>query len=118
MPIIKIQGVEMDVDIRGELEEFSWVRQRWSESKLMAALPFRHDRVPSFTVTLYVEYAGTFVDSGAYDADYESGNFPKLLAFLRDETYEETCDYLFEIYAPNEESKTRLEVPEVSLKPA
>src|SRR5699024_10843251 len=118
MPIIKIQGVEMDVDIRGELEEFSWVRPRWSESKLIAASPIRYVCTPTFMVILDGEYAGTFVDSGAYDADYESGNFPKLLAFLRDETYEETCDYLFEIYAPNEESKTRLEVPEVSLKPA
>lgn len=102
MPIIKVSGVEMDVDIRGELSEFSWVRPRWTSDKLIAASPFRFDRTPSFMVNLDGDYAGTFVDSGAYDAEFESGNFPKLLSFLRDETYEETVDYLIGMYGGGE----------------
>lgn len=117
MPIIKVAGVEMDVDIRGELEEYTWVRPTWTETKLIAASPFRYDQTPSFFVNLDGEYAGTWKDSGAYDADYESGGFAKLLAFLRDETYEETVDYLFDMYAPREQVGERLKVPEVALKP-
>lgn len=117
MPIIKVQGVEMDVDIRGELESFAWVRPKWGPTKLIAASPFRYDRTPSFMVNLDGPYAGTFVDSGAYDADYESGNFPKLLSFLRDETYEETCEYLFELYAPREDMRGKVTIPSIKLRP-
>lgn len=115
MPIIKVQGVEIDVDVREELEEFTWIRPRWTSNKLIAASPFRYDRTPSFFCNLEGEYAGTWSDSGAYDVDYESGNFTKLLAFLRDETYEETCDYLLERYAPSVVDTGRVEIPKVSL---
>lgn len=101
MPILKIGGVDADVGIREELEQFPWHRPRWTSEKLIAASPFRYDRTPSFFVNLDGEYAGTWADSGAYDADYESGNFVKLLAFLRDETYEETADYLINMYGVN-----------------
>ncbi|WP_170875199.1 toprim domain-containing protein [Virgibacillus pantothenticus] len=101
MPILKIGGVEADVDIREELEQFPWHRPRWASDKLIAASPFRYDNTPSFFVNLDGEYAGTWADSGAYDADYESGNFVKLLAFLRDETYEETAEYLLSTYGIN-----------------
>ena len=117
MPIIRIQGVEIDVDIREELSQFDWIKPKWTGNKLIAASPFRYDRTPSFFVNLDGEYAGTWSDSGAYDADYESGNFAKLLAFLRDETYEETCEYLFEIYAPNEVVGEYIEVPTIEIKP-
>lgn len=114
MPIIRIQGEELDVDIRTELEAFPWTRPRWTSDKLIAASPFRYDHTPSFMVNLDGEYAGTFKDSGAYDSDYESGNFPKLLAFLRDETYEETCEYLFEIYGATKRTDSYI-IPKLSL---
>lgn len=98
MPIIKIDGNLLDVDIREELDQYTWNRPRWTDSKLIAASPFRYDSTPSFFCNLDGEYAGTWGDSGAYDADFESGNFAKLLAFLRDETYEETLEYLTELY--------------------
>ena len=117
MPIIKISGVSLDVDIRTELEEFTWIRPRWTSDKLIAASPFRYDHTPSFMVNLDGDYAGTFVDSGAYDADFESGGFPKLLAFLRDETYEETVEYLLNMYGVSEDTSGQVTIPSVKLRP-
>lgn len=114
MPFIRIQGVEVDVDIRGELEQFDWIKPKWTGNKLIAASPFRYDRTPSFFVNLET---GGWKDSGAYDTDYESGNFAKLLAFLRNETYEETCEYLLELYAPKKVIEEYIKIPQVELKP-
>lgn len=86
-----------EIDIRSELERFTWARPKWSSDKLICASPFRYDHSPSFFVLLepYGDYpAGTWADSGAYDEEWKSGNFTKLLAFLRNETYEETYEYL------------------------
>lgn len=95
MPTLKIDGQYVEVDIRSELEEFEWTRPRWSDSKLIAASPFRYDKSPSFFINLE---SGGWGDSGAYDLEWEKGNFPKLLSFLRNETYEESCEYLLEMY--------------------
>ncbi|GGF88071.1 toprim domain-containing protein [Paenibacillus abyssi] len=105
---------ELDVDIRAELEDFPWIRPSWSGVKLIAASPFRYDRTPSFFVNL--EHGG-WADSGASDPEYSSGGFVKLLVFLRDETYEETCDYLHAKYgqAPDESAEITLKLPR--LKP-
>jgi DNA primase len=84
----------MDIDIRAELEKYSWSRPRWSSDKLIAASPFRYDKTPSFFVNFTGEYTGCWGDSGAYDQEWASGNFVKLLSFLRNETYEETEEYL------------------------
>ncbi|AZU61023.1 toprim domain-containing protein [Neobacillus mesonae] len=101
MAEIKIGHHSIDVDIRAELERYNWTRPRWSGDKLIAASPFRYDQTPSFFVRLepYGDYpAGTWSDSGAYDEEWRSGNFVKLLAFLRQETYEETEEYLLGEY--------------------
>ncbi|WP_077603660.1 toprim domain-containing protein [Oceanobacillus sojae] len=98
MPYVKVAGIELDVNVAEELSEFEWIRPRWTSDKLIAASPFRYDNTPSFFVSLEGEYAGSWKDSGAYDADYESGNLVKLLSFLRSETYEETVDYLLGKY--------------------
>ncbi|GGP13472.1 toprim domain-containing protein [Oceanobacillus neutriphilus] len=94
MAYVKVSGVDLDVNIAEELSEYDWIRPRWTADKLLAASPFRYDKTPSFFVSLEGEYAGGWKDSGAYDADFESGNLVKLLAFLRSETYEETVAYL------------------------
>lgn len=91
----------MDIDYRTELEKYSWIKPRWASDKLIAASPFRYDQTPSFFVRLetYGDIpAGTWSDSGAYDQEWTSGNFTKLIAFLRNETYEETEEYLREEY--------------------
>lgn len=81
----------INVDIRAELEEFPWINAIWSDTKLIAASPFRYERHPSFAVLLQ---HGGWRDWGATDPDFQTGGFVKLLAFLRDETYEETVSYL------------------------
>lgn len=99
MPNVTIRGQTVDVDIELELRNFDWdYRARWSTDKLIAASPFRYDNTPSFFVNLDGEYAGCWGDSGYYDEDWKSGGFVKLLAFLRQETYEETEDYLLGEY--------------------
>jgi DNA primase len=98
VPTIKIRSHSIDVDVRTELEQFNWTRPKWSSDKLIAASPFRYDKTPSFFVNFTGEYAGCWGDSGAYDADWESGNFTKLLSFLRNETNEETEEYLIGEY--------------------
>jgi 5S rRNA maturation endonuclease (ribonuclease M5) len=99
MANVKIRGQDVDIDVEAELQPFDWVRPRWSTDKLIAASPFRYDRTPSFFVNLTGEMAGVWADSGAYDAEWASGNFVKLLAFLRNETYEEAEEYLLATYS-------------------
>lgn len=101
MAQITIRGQTVDVDIIAELEQFDWTRPRWSSDKLLAASPFRYDKTPSFFVRLepYGDLpAGVWSDQGAYDEEWRSGNFVKLLSFLRNETYEEAEDYLLDLY--------------------
>lgn len=98
MATIKILDHYVDVDVRAEIEEFEWENVRWSEGKMMASSPFRDDRSPSFYIDFEGEYAGVFGDSAYEDEYYKSGNLPKLLSFLRNETYEESCYYLLDKY--------------------
>ncbi|MGR5867383.1 toprim domain-containing protein [Bacillus cereus] len=98
MPTVKIRGQSINVDIEYELRQHIWTNERWSSDKLMAASPFRYEHTPSFFVNLDGNYSGTWKDSGAFDNEWESGNFTKLLSYLRNETYEETEEYLFEMY--------------------
>jgi DNA primase len=111
---VKLRGQYLPVDIREELSEYDWIRPRWSETKLIAASPFRHDNTPSFFVNLET---GGWSDAGAFDSDYESGNLAKLLAFLRDETYEEACEYLIERYGIREyDNSVHISLPNVEIK--
>lgn len=114
MPIITIRETPVNVDIRAELEEFEWHRARWTHNKLIAASPFRYDRSPSFFVRLESDGdypAGLWHDSGAYDEDYQSGEFVKLIAFLRNETWGESADYLLYKYAGMDSDKRVLVMP-------
>ncbi|MDH5159873.1 toprim domain-containing protein [Heyndrickxia oleronia] len=107
MPNVYIRGQTVDVDIEGELRNFDWgSRARWTTDKLVAASPYRYDSTPSFFVNLDGELAGTWGDSGYYDEDWKSGGFVKLLAFLRQETYEETEDYLLGEYGWSSDMET------------
>lgn len=98
MTQIKIRDKQVNIDIKTELEEFDFRNAKWSEDKLIACSPFRDDSTPSFYITFSGEYAGVWGDSG-YDDEYlKNGNFVKLLSLLRDESYEETEQYLLEKY--------------------
>lgn len=98
-----IKDKRLDIDLVEELSEFSWERERVFDDKFVACSPFRYDNSPSFFVNLEnlpdKEIAGTWLDSGALEgSEWRSGTFLKLLAFLREETEEETYDYLVEKY--------------------
>lgn len=93
--MLRIRQYEVDVDFEAELREFDWVRPRWKDNKLIACSPFRDETNPSFAVTY--DIGGAFIDSGG-DGEWRSGGFVKLLSWLRNETYEETEEYLLEKY--------------------
>lgn len=114
METIRIRGQDVPVDIRTELEQFNWTRPKWSADKLIAASPFRYDKSPSFFVNLTGEYAGTWGDSGYYDEEWKSGGIVKLLAFLRNETYEETEEYLIGEYG-RQETRENVTIRPISL---
>ena len=93
------QNLMENVDVTAELERFTWRNAKWTDEKLIASSPFRDDSNPSFFVDLRKgRYYGCWHDSGAVGDEFSSGNFPKLLAFLHGETYEEACEYLREVY--------------------
>jgi 5S rRNA maturation endonuclease (ribonuclease M5) len=92
-----ICGEELPVDVRAELEVFPWKRPDWKSDRLIACSPFRYDQTPSFYVYLTdtaTAKAGSWGDSGADDLQYSRGGFVRLLSFLRQETTEETIEYL------------------------
>jgi hypothetical protein len=118
MAQITVRGQPIEVDIRTELEAFEWTRAKWSAEKLLAASPYRYDNQPSFYV--YLEDtasapAGSWGDSGAFDQEFTKGGFVKLLAFLRQETEEETEDYLLSQYdfTRHTEGLPKLNVPKL-----
>ncbi|MBA4542057.1 toprim domain-containing protein [Thermoactinomyces daqus] len=100
---MRIGGHYVSVDVRAELEAFEWDGAKWSERKLQARSPFREDSTPSFYVWLedspiHNAYAGQWGDSGG--REYVRGSFVTLLAYLRQETEDETREYLLAKYAP------------------
>lgn len=111
--MVSIYGQTIPVDIRRELEVFDWHRPSWRHDKLIAASPFRYDHTPSFFVSL--EHGG-WKDSGAIDPKWTSGNFIRLLSFLRNETYEETADYLLAMYDDSYVDVNRLTLNTATLR--
>jgi hypothetical protein len=101
--LVWIKNRRIDIDLEEELNAFDWLKGRWFDDKFVACSPFRYDNSPSFFVNLEnlhdKEIAGTWLDSGALQgSEYKSGNFLTLLSFLREETEEETFEYLMEKY--------------------
>ncbi|MZP28670.1 toprim domain-containing protein [Heliobacterium undosum] len=93
--MITLHGQEIEVDIASELRRYDWNRPRWTDTKLLACSPFRPERHPSFAIRLDT---GVWIDSGGDDPEWKKGNLPRLLSWLRNETYEETVDYLLTQY--------------------
>lgn len=93
--MLTIRGRSVEVDVAQELMKYEWAKVRWAGDKFLAGSPFRNERRPSFAVRLDT---GVWIDSGASDEDWKKGNFVKLLAWLRNETYEEAEEYLLSAY--------------------
>ena len=91
-----IRGREVDVDIAHEIKQHDWRRGKYVEGKFLACSPFRSETHPSFGVRLD---NGVWIDSGSDSPTWKKGNFVKLLAWLRNETYEETEEYLLGAYS-------------------
>lgn len=97
-----------------ELARYAWEHVKWLPDKLTASSPFRDgDRTASFYVWLEDSptchaRAGDWGDSGAVDDEWRRGSFVKLLAFLRQETVEETQEYLRDTYESEETAEERL----------
>ena len=116
MPIIKVAGRSIDVDVKEELMQYEWRRAKFTEDKIIACSPFRDDNSPSFVVSHSGEFAGVFYDSAWEDEWWKSGTLPKLLSFLRNETYDEACQYLLDKYdVENSGAELRLAVPNIDV---
>ncbi|GEK57139.1 hypothetical protein CHL76_02290 [Marinococcus halophilus] len=96
--MVIIKDKELPVNVSAEIEDYEWERPNWKENRLIACSPFRDEKHPSFAVNLE---NGTFIDSGNDDSEWQKGNFVKLLSFIRNETYEETEEYLLAMYSPD-----------------
>lgn len=98
---VNIDGLFIEVDGVAELKAFEWKNAEWKDDRLIACSPFREDNKPSFYVYLTdtdTAYGGAWGDSGGTGI-YKRGSFLSLLSFLREETIEETKEYLLEKYA-------------------
>ena len=95
---MRLRGIDLEIDYLEELEEHDvWDKQRVRENKFQACSPFRNEAHPSFAVNIE---NGLWIDSGADNEEWRKGNFVTLLSWLREETAQETIDYLVERYAP------------------
>lgn len=98
MAVLIVRNIEIEPDYYSELEPYLQKMEpyRIRDNKLQACSPFRYEKRPSFAVNLE---NGSWIDSGATDDSMRKGHFTQLLAFLREETWFDTEDYLLEKYA-------------------
>lgn len=114
--MMMIRGVTMAVDVREEVAAYldQFKRATDKGTHINSCSPFRDDNHPSFY--LYYEdtasaKAGYWGDHAADDEEFVRGTFLKLFAFLRNESEDETFQYLNEKYgtdAPADISRLQL----------
>lgn len=92
---VRIRGIEVDVDIAAELDNYEWRGVKMKEDNMIACSPFRDERHPSFSVHLE---SGLWIDFGGDDDEWKKGNFVKLIAYLENITYTEAEDLLLDAY--------------------
>lgn len=94
---MRVRNIEVPVNIWAELKPYldHFGDYRIRGDKLQACSPFRYEKHPSFAVNLE---NGTWIDSGSPTDLYHKGNFVSLLAYLRQEEYQDTEVYLFQAY--------------------
>lgn len=98
MGTMKVRNIDIEPDFYAELEPYldKFGKNRIRDNKLQACSPFRYEKTPSFAVNLD---NGSWIDSGAVDEANKKGHFTQLLAYLREETWFDTEDYLLTKYA-------------------
>lgn len=98
MAVLIVRNIEIEPNYYEELEPYLHKLEpyRVRDNKLQACSPFRYEKRPSFAVNLD---NGSWIDSGATDDSMRKGHFTHLLAFLREETWFDTEDYLLDKYS-------------------
>lgn len=114
--MILVGAYKLDIDIYQELEPYlhMFTDYRVRDDKLQSCSPFRQDNHPSFAVNLL---NGSWIDSGAV-GEYHKGHFITLLSYLRNETAENTTEYLLDLYSVERKEADTLQLDVEWLKPA
>lgn len=86
------------VDVLEELSSYEFVKARNRGHELTSCSPFRDEGSPSFSINLET---GQWIDFGATGDSQGKGNLVTLLAYLRNEGYEDVERYLIEKYGLN-----------------
>ena len=58
--MIRINDLELNIDVRAELENYEWEKAIWKENKLIACSPFRGEENPSFYCFLLMGFGGFY----------------------------------------------------------
>lgn len=95
--MLTFKGLKVEVDVLRELSRYDWNKSSAEGENFLACSPFRSERRPSFYVRLN---NGIWIDHGAEEDAWKQGDFIKLLSWLRNETREETEEYLLSEYSP------------------
>lgn len=95
--MISVGTEQLSIPVIEELEPYmdKFDKSVLRDDKLQSCSPFRYDSHPSFAVHLE---NGSWIDSGAVEG-YRKGHFIQLLSFLRQETAEDTVQYLLNKYS-------------------
>lgn len=98
MAVLIVRNIEIEPNYYEELEPYLHKLEPYKirDNKLQACSPFRYEKRPSFAVNLD---NGSWIDSGATDESMRKGHFTHLLAYLREETWYDTEDYLLDKYS-------------------
>ncbi len=94
---MQIRNIDVPVNIWGELEPYLDHFREWKirGDKFQCTSCFRHEKHASMAINLET---GLWIDSGSPTDQYHKGNFVSLLAYLRQEEYQDTEMYLFQAY--------------------
>lgn len=94
---VQIRNIDVPVNIWGELEPYLDHFREWKirGDKFQCTSCFRHEKHASMAINLET---GVWIDSGSPTDQYHKGNFVSLLAYLRQEEYQDTEMYLFQAY--------------------
>ena len=94
---MKVRGYEVPINIQLELEPYLDHFREWKirGDKFQCTSCFRHEKHASMAINLET---GLWIDSGSPTDQYHKGNFVSLLAYLRQEEYQDTEMYLFQAY--------------------
>lgn len=93
--MILVKDQQLAIDVLDELEPYPFHKARNRGTELTSCSPFRSEDSPSFSINLET---GQWIDFGTVGDARGKGNLISLLAFLRNESYEDTEMYLIHKY--------------------